>query len=48
MARTCLSLLLLALVGCSGLPAAPPSDSPCAVSEASYACQVKRYHDVDD
>jgi hypothetical protein len=48
MARTCLLLFLLALAGCAGLPPPRPSDSPCAVSEASYACQVKRYHDTDD
>ena len=37
--------LLLALAGCSGVPRQYPA-SPCAVSEASYACQIERYHNV--
>jgi len=46
-ARACTTLfLLIALSGCAGPPAAQVSQSPCDLSEASYACQVKRYHDV--
>jgi len=41
------ALVLLLLVGCSGLPQAPYEPSPCQLyGEASHACQVKRYHDV--
>lgn len=41
-------VLWLALAGCAAPPAAPsaPHVSPCAAGEASYACQVQRYHDV--
>ena len=38
--------LLLALAGCSALPAARSSSSACDAGEASYACQVERYHNV--
>lgn len=41
-----LGILLLALAGCSGLPAGDRPASPCSVDEASYACQIQRYHDV--
>lgn len=37
--------LLLALAGCAAEPR-PPVTSPCAEGEASYACQVERYHNV--
>ncbi|MBC5768545.1 hypothetical protein [Ramlibacter albus] len=43
----CLLLLTLA-AGCATLP--PPQQaevSPCTVSEASFACQVERYHNVN-
>jgi len=42
--------LLLGLAGCSALPPPPPpqaSVSPCFANEASYACQVERYHNVN-
>lgn len=38
--------LLLALAGCSALPAGQRSGSPCDAGEATYACQVERYHNV--
>ncbi|MDB5940796.1 MAG: hypothetical protein JWQ13_362 [Ramlibacter sp.] len=40
-------VLLLALAGCSGMPQAQPVVSACAAGEASYACQVERYHNVN-
>jgi len=39
-------LLSLALAGCSVPPASVHSASPCAAGEATYACQIQRYHDV--
>lgn len=49
MARVLASLLLaLALAACSAAPRSYDTSSPCAVSEASYACQVIRYHNVSD
>ncbi|MFC5498520.1 hypothetical protein ACFPOE_13320 [Caenimonas terrae] len=39
--------LLLALAGCSGLPRYQSAVSACAAGEASYACQVERYHNVN-
>lgn len=45
-----LVLCLFALGGCAALPSQAPyqaSVSPCAVSEASYACQVERYQNVN-
>ena len=47
MARTLCAVLLLALAGCSGLPRQPVEPSACAGNEASYACQVERYHNVN-
>ena len=38
---------LLALTGCSGVPAHQGAASPCAMAEASHACQVERYHNVN-
>lgn len=48
MARTFAFACLLALAGCAAPGAAPPQQlSPCRTQgEASYACQVQRYHDV--
>ena len=46
MTRT-FALVLLLLAGCSSLP--PSQQAPCACTvngEASYACQVERYHNV--
>ncbi|MDB5858191.1 MAG: hypothetical protein JWQ76_1880 [Ramlibacter sp.] len=42
-------IILLALSACSGLPARQyeASPSPCAISEASYECQVERYQNVN-
>lgn len=41
--------VLLALAGCAGTPVRSPvaSGSPCAVHEASWACQVERYQAVN-
>lgn len=39
--------LLLAIAGCSFTPRAIDTSSPCFVSEASYACQVERYQNVN-
>jgi hypothetical protein len=42
-------VVLLALSGCAALPAGhqQAAPSPCAVSEASYECQVERYQNVN-
>jgi hypothetical protein len=40
-------IVLLALAGCSALPPPQLVASPCATSEASYECQVERYHNVN-
>jgi hypothetical protein len=40
-------VFLLALAGCSGLPRYQSTASPCSAGEASYACQVERYHNVN-
>jgi hypothetical protein len=40
--------LLLAIAGCAAAPPPPrAAPSPCAVNEASYDCQVERYHNVN-
>ena len=42
--------LVLALAGCADLSDAQPqytANSPCQLHEASYACQVERYHNVN-
>jgi hypothetical protein len=36
-------VLVLALQGCSGMRSYPASDSACALSPASYACQIETY-----
>jgi hypothetical protein len=41
-----IAVALLALAGCVNVPDAPPTAPACAAGEASYACQVQRYHDV--
>jgi len=40
---------LLALSACAAMPPGPldVSPSPCAISEASYECQVERYQNVN-
>lgn len=40
-------IVLIALSGCSGVAPLRNMASPCAVSEASYECQVERYHNVN-
>ena len=41
-------IALIALAGCSGMAAMQRNvSSPCAISEASYECQVERYHNVN-
>jgi hypothetical protein len=39
--------IALLLSGCAGYSRGPAAASPCAVSEASYECQVQRYHNVN-
>jgi hypothetical protein len=46
MARNLLLLMLLALAGCSALPPTHAAPSPCDAGEATYACQVERYHNI--
>jgi hypothetical protein len=38
---------LLALAGCSGVPESQYTVSPCSTGEASYACQIERYQNVN-
>ena len=38
--------LLVALAGCSAIPPAQYSGSPCDAGEARMACQVERYNNV--
>jgi len=40
-------VFILALAGCSGLPHYQHSASACFAGEASYECQVERYHNVN-
>lgn len=40
-------IVLLGLAGCSGIPPLQYSASPCSAGEASYECQVERYHNVN-
>jgi hypothetical protein len=47
MARTLGIFFLIALAGCSGVPRVQSAASPCSAGEASYACQVERYHNVN-
>ncbi|HVZ46710.1 MAG TPA: hypothetical protein VHA82_23085 [Ramlibacter sp.] len=37
----------LALAGCAAAPPVMHAASPCDLSEASYECQVERYHNVN-
>jgi hypothetical protein len=47
MTKAFLVVLLLALAGCAGSTPYQREPSPCEVhGEASYACQIQRYHDV--
>jgi hypothetical protein len=49
MMRSCIAATLLVLAGCAAAPVPPPAApvSACAVHEASYDCQVERYHNVN-
>jgi hypothetical protein len=46
MNRTATIAVLLALTGCSGVPLQTQGSTACAAGEASYACQVERYHNI--
>ena len=46
MTRASILALLFALAGCSGVPAARNTGSPCDAGEATMACQVERYNNV--
>ncbi|HEY8356648.1 MAG TPA: hypothetical protein VIL30_04220 [Ramlibacter sp.] len=47
MAKSIGIALLLTLAGCAGTPrSVAATDGPCATHEASYACQVERYHHI--
>jgi hypothetical protein len=41
------ALLLVVLSGCSGMPPRQHTASPCQAGEASYECQIERYHNVN-
>jgi hypothetical protein len=41
------AVLLLALAACSNLPYVQDTASACSAGEATYACQVERYHNVN-
>ena len=41
-----ISIVLVALAGCSGLPPYQYSASACLAGEATYACQIERYQNV--
>jgi hypothetical protein len=47
MVRALSVVLLLGLAACSGIPESQYTVSPCSTGEASYACQVERYHNVN-
>jgi hypothetical protein len=47
MAKTFAAFVLLLLAGCSGMPRQPAGTSACDAGEATYACQVERYHNVN-
>ena len=40
-------VLLVTLAGCAGTVPIQQAASPCWNNEASYACQVERYHNVN-
>ena len=42
-----IAVVVALLTGCATLPPAQVSQSPCAIHEASYECQVERYHNVN-
>ncbi len=37
-------VLLVALIGCSGLAQREYASSPCAVNQSGYDCQIEQYH----
>lgn len=39
-------VFIFMLAGCSGVRLRQYTASPCSASEASYACQIERYHNV--
>ena len=47
MVKAIFVVLLLAQAGCSSVPYRQDNLSPCSMSEASYECQVERYHNVN-
>ena len=48
MVKAIFVVLLLAQAGCSSVPyRQQDTPSPCATSEASYECQVERYHNIN-
>ncbi|MGZ5786653.1 MAG: hypothetical protein ACXWJM_12090 [Ramlibacter sp.] len=48
MVKAILAVWLLALAGCASVPPhAVDTRSPCYANEASYECQVERYHNVN-
>jgi hypothetical protein len=47
MTKACIAACLLALAACSAPPARRAATTPCDVHEASYECQIERYHNVN-
>ena len=45
--RACGVVLVLALAGCQGVPYRQLTASPCLAGEATYECQIERYHNVN-
>ncbi len=39
--------LALVLAGCSGIPQTRSTAAACAAGEASWECQIERYHNVN-
>jgi hypothetical protein len=44
MVKTFSLVLLVALIGCSGLAQREHASSPCDVNQAGYDCQFEQYH----
>lgn len=47
MGRACAALLFCLLAGCAAAPSAPRMTSACDLGEATYACQIERYNNVN-
>ena len=47
MVRAFSVVLVLAMAGCSGVPYRTHAASPCLAGEATYECQIERYHNVN-